>query len=322
MSEIYKDFAPLDSSKTPRFAEVATFMRTRSIPIDQAGVVDVGIVGVPFDLGTNFRPGSRFGPAGIREASRIIRSVNGHTYVAPFEIARIADLGDTPVHTVLFDESIQIITEYFRAVRENSIRPLSLGGDHTISLPILRGLVQSDPVGMIQFDAHTDTHDSARGSKINHGTPFRRAVEEGLLDPKRVVQIGLRSTISAQNEYDWARSVGMTLITMDDYESMGRTAVIEEARRIVGNGRTYLSFDIDGLDAVYCPGTGVPEPGGFSMRDALVMLRGLRGINFIGGDICEVSPYLDAAGITSMHAANLSFELLCLLAEASRDYAA
>ncbi|WP_085028854.1 agmatinase [Ensifer aridi] len=321
MSEITKAFAPLDVNKTPRFAEVATFMRTRSIPMDQAGDVDVGIVGVPFDLGTNYRPGSRFGPAAIREASRILRLVNGHTRVAPFEIARIADLGDTPVHPVQFDESIQIITECFRSVSEKSIRPLALGGDHTISLPILRGLERNGAVGMIHFDAHTDTHDNARGSKINHGTPFRRAVEEGLLDPMRVVQIGLRSTISAQDEYDWARGVGMTLITMDDYESMGRTAVIEEARRVVGNGQTYLSFDIDGLDAIYCPGTGVPEPGGFSMRDALVMLRGLRGLNLIGADICEVAPYLDSAGITSMHAANLGFELLCLLAEASRDYA-
>ncbi|MDX1017291.1 agmatinase [Sinorhizobium medicae] len=321
MSETLKAFAPLDPEKMPRFAGVATFMRLRSIPIDEAGVVDVGIVGVPFDLGTNYRPGSRFGPAAIREASRIVRSINGHTRVAPFEIARIADLGDTPVHTVLLDESIEIITDCFRRIGENSIRPLALGGDHTISLPILRGLVRNGAVGMVHFDAHTDTHDHARGSKINHGTPFRRAVEEGLLDPKRVVQIGLRSTISSQDEYDWARSVGMTLITMDDFESMGRTTVIEEARRVVGEGQTYLSFDIDGLDAIYCPGTGVPEPGGFSMRDALVMLRGLRGLNLIGADICEVAPYLDSAGITSMHAANIGFELLCLLAEASREHA-
>jgi len=320
MSDI-KAFAPLDGSKSPRFAEVATFMRTRSIPMDQAAGVDVGIVGVPFDLGTNFRPGSRFGPAGIREASRIIRLINGHTRVAPFEIARIADLGDTPVHPVQFDESIQIITECFRGIGEKAIRPLALGGDHTISLPILRGLARSNAVGMIHFDAHSDTGDQARGSKINHGTPFRRAVEEGLLDPKRVVQIGLRSQISTHDEYDWARGVGMTLITMDDYESMGRTAVIEGARRVVGDGETYLSFDIDGLDAIYCPGTGVPEAGGFSMRDALVMLRGFRGINLIGADICEVAPYLDSAGITSIHAANLGFELLCLLAEASREHA-
>ncbi len=321
MSDLIQDLAPLDVSKTPRFAEVATFMRTRPIPMDQAKDLDVGIVGVPFDLGTNFRPGSRFGPAGIREASRIIRLINGRTRVAPFEIARIADIGDTPVHPVLFDESIKIITECFCRISEKGIRPLALGGDHTISLPILRGLARNEAVGMIHFDAHSDTGDQVRGSKINHGTPFRRAVEEGLLDPKRVVQIGLRSQIASQDEYDWARSVGMTLITMDDYESMGRAAVIEEARRVVGDGKTYLSFDIDGLDAIYCPGTGVPEPGGFSMRDALVMLGGFRGINMIGADICEVAPYLDSAGITSLHAAHLGFELICLLAEASREHA-
>ncbi|MDX0482430.1 agmatinase [Sinorhizobium medicae] len=296
-------------------------MRTRSLPMERAGEIDVGVVGVPFDLGTSYRVGSRHGPAGIREASRALRLNNGHTGVAPFEIARIADLGDAPIHPLNFEQSLEIITQCFRNLSDKATRPLALGGDHTISLPILRGIVRSGMVGMVHFDAHSDTSDETRGMKISHATPFRRAVEEGLLDPKRVIQIGLRSQVYSLDEYAWPRAAGMTLITMDDFEARSRSAVIEEARRVIGDAPTYVSFDIDGLDAIYCPGTGVPEPGGFSMRDALVMLRGLRGINLVGADICEVSPHLDVAGITSLHAAHLGFELLCLLAESARHHA-
>ncbi|QRM32890.1 agmatinase [Microvirga sp. VF16] len=319
MAKPITDFAPADASLTPRFAEVATFMRTRSLPMGQAGDVDVGIVGVPFDLGTSYRAGSRHGPASIREQSRALRLINGHTGTAPFEIARIADLGDTPIHPLNFDESLKIITDSFRDLGEKGVRPLALGGDHTISLPILRGLVRNGDVGMVHFDAHSDTSDETRGMKISHSTPFRRAVEEGLLDPRRVIQIGLRGQMYSNDDYGWARDVGMTIITMDDFETRGRAAVIDEARRVVGNAPTYLSFDIDGLDSIYCPGTGVPEPGGFSMRDAMVVFRGLRGIDLIGADICEVAPHLDVGGITSIHAAHLGFELLCLLAEAARS---
>ncbi|MER9476127.1 agmatinase [Mesorhizobium sp. M0520] len=288
--------------------------------MERAGEVKVGIFGVPFDLGTSYRAGSRHGPAAIREASRVLRLINGHTGVAPFDIARIADLGDVPVHPLNFEQSIEIITDCFGQLSRKAVRPLALGGDHTISLPILRGIARSGDVGMVHFDAHTDTEDETRGMKIDHSTPFRRAIEEGLIDPKRIIQIGLRGQVGSRDDYAWARGAGLTLVTMDDFEARGRTAVIAEARRVVGDGPAYVSFDIDGLDAIYCPGTGVPEPGGFSMRDAMVMLRSLRGINLIGADICEVSPYLDVAGITSLHAAHLGFELLCLLAESARDH--
>ncbi len=320
MERPISDFAPADAGNTPRFADLATFLRSKSLPLDQASDVDVGIVGVPFDLGTSFRVGSRHGPASIRDESRALRLVNVHTKVAPFEIARIADLGDTPIHPLNFDLSLKIIADIFRKVRESNVRPLILGGDHTISLPALRGLVTDGPVGMVHFDAHSDTSDETRGMKISHSTPFRRAVEEGLLDPKRVIQIGLRGTMYSNDDYAWAREVGMHLVTMDDFEEKGRAAVIEEARSLVGDGQTYISFDIDGLDSIYCPGTGVPEPSGLTMRDAMVILRGLQGVDVIGADICEVCPPLDVAGITALHAAHLGYELLCLLAVAARDH--
>lgn len=312
------DFAPMDANLAPRFAGLATFMKSKVIPFNRAEKINVGIVGVPFDLGTSYRAGSRHGPAAIREASRVLRPVNSHTGVAPFEIARIADLGDLDIHPLDFDQSIGIIARCFRILKKKAVRPLALGGDHTISLPILRGLALGRTLGMVHFDAHSDTSNETRGMKISQGTAFRRAVEEGLLDPKRVVQIGLRGQLHSLDDYHWARSVGMTLITMDNFEERGRSAVIESVRHVIGNCSTYVSFDIDCLDAVFCPGTGVPEPGGLSMRDALAMLRGLRGIDFIGADICEVSPHLDVGGITSLHAAHLGFELLCLLAEADQ----
>lgn len=320
MGRPISEFAPADAGRTPRFADLATFMRSKAMTIDEANDVDVAVVGVPFDLGTSFRVGSRHGPASIREQSRALRLVNVHTKIAPFEITRIADLGDTPIHPLNFDQSLEIITDCFRALGFRGIRPLILGGDHTISLPVLRGLAPGGGVGMVHFDAHSDTSDETRGMRISHSTPFRRAVEEGLLDPKRVIQIGLRGTMYSNDDYAWARDVGMHLVTMDVFEEKGRSAVVQEARAIVGDLPTYISFDIDGLDAIYCPGTGVPEPGGFSMRDALVMLRGLQGINLIGADICEVCPPLDTSGITALHAAHLGYEMLCLLAVASRDH--
>ncbi|RWD41531.1 MAG: agmatinase [Mesorhizobium sp.] len=310
------DFAPVDANKVPKFAGIGSFMRSRVVDMEEARGVDIGIVGVPFDLGTTFRPGSRFAPVSIREASRIVRMSNGYTGVNPFKLAKIADLGDVGVHPSQFDESYNTIAAAFRAIKDKAVRPLVLGGDHSISLPVLRGLAHDGAVGMIHFDAHSDTVDLVRGFKYTHSSPFRRAVEEGLLDPKRTVQIGLRS---GPADCEWSRSVGMVVITMDDFESMGRDKVIAEARRVVGEAPTYLSFDIDGLDSIYCPGTGVPEPGGFTMRDALVMLRGFEGVNFIGADVCEVAPYLDHGNITSLHAANLGFEILCLMAINVRD---
>ena len=193
---------------------------------------------------------------------------------------------------------------------------MAAGGDHTVTLPILRGLVADGPVGLIHFDAHADTLDELLGHRINHATPFRRAVEEGLIDPKRTVQVGLRGTRYGEDDIQYGYDAGMRIITMDDFDDMGRKQVIAEIRRVVGDEPAFLTFDIDGLDPTCAPGTGVPEPGGLTMRDAQVVLRGLQGVNLIGGDVCEVVPALDPQGMTALNAANLMFEILCILAEA------
>jgi guanidinopropionase len=307
-----QSFQPIDSAITPRFAEPATFMRTPHVP-DGDGV-EIALVGIPFDLGSTNRAGPRHGPAQIRDMSRLIRQVNASTHVAPFKLCRVADIGDAPVNPLDLMGSIDSITAFYRSLKKRGIVPVSAGGDHTVTLPILRGIVTDGPVGVIHFDAHADTLDSLLGSTINHATPFRRAVEEGIIDPKRTVQIGLRGTRYSDEDIQYGYDMGMRIITMDDFEAMGRAKVIEEARKVVGDRPTYVTFDIDGLDPVFCPGTGAPEPGGLTMRDAQVVLRGLMGLNLIGGDVCEVSPPLDPSGHTALNGANLMFEILCIVA--------
>ncbi len=307
-------FQPIDSAITPRFAEPATFMRTPHVPSGEG--VEIGLVGIPFDLGSTNRAGPRHGPAQIRDMSRLIRQVNASTHVAPFKLCRVADLGDAPVNPLDLMVSIDQIAAYYRKLKQRGIVPVSAGGDHTVTLPILRGIVTDGPVGVIHFDAHADTLDSLLGSTINHATPFRRAVEEGIIDPKRTVQIGLRGTRYSDEDIQYGYDMGMRIITMDDFEAMGREKVIAEARKVVGDQPTYVTFDIDGLDPVFCPGTGAPEPGGLTMRDAQVVLRGLQGLNLIGGDVCEVSPPLDPSGHTALNGANLMFEILCIVAHA------
>lgn len=310
----YIEFSPADAADTPRFAGLATFMRCRSLPFADAGQADIAIVGVPFDLGTSYRPGSRQAPTAIREASRALRPVNGATGIAPFQMCRIADVGDVPVHPLDLLGSVEMITKAFERLREGKVVPIAIGGDHTISLPALRGLHDGTPVGLVQFDAHSDTSDLVRGTKINNSTPFRRAVEENLIDPSRSIQIGLRNQVYDNSEYAWARDAGMRVITMDDFEEIGRDGVIAEMLRVVRNQRTYVTFDIDGLDSVHCPGTGVPEPGGFSMRDAQVMLRSMRDLDIVGCDVVEVSPALDPTGQTALNGAHLAYEMLCVVA--------
>jgi len=314
MSDHAQRYAPIDSAVTPRFAEPATFMRTPHVTDYQH--LDIALVGVPFDLGSTNRAGARHGPAQIREMSRLIRKVNASNRIAPFDICQIADVGDTPQNPLDLTESIDLITAFYAQLHRHNVTPVSAGGDHTITLPILRAIAQDGPVAAVHFDAHADTLDTLLGTKINHGTPFRRAVEEGLIDPKRMIQIGLRGTRYSDEDIQFGYDVGMRIVTMDDFEDLGRAAVIAAARRVVGDHPTYVTFDIDGLDPVYCIGTGAPEPGGLSMRDAQVMIRGLQGLNLIGGDVCEVSPPLDPTGHTALNGANLMFEILCVVADA------
>ncbi|MBK1840531.1 agmatinase [Azospirillum sp. YIM B02556] len=311
-------FQPLDSGIVPRFAGLPTFMR---LPVARPEEVDVALVGVPFDGGTTNRPGTRHGPREVRNQSSLVRRVHHVTGVSPFDLVRVADCGDAPINPLDLNESLESIGGFFDGIRRAGAAPLTVGGDHLITLPILRGLVTDGPVGLIHFDAHSDTYDNFFGNRYNHGTPFRRAVEEGLLDPKRMVQIGLRGAISDASNYDFARAAGIRLIFIEEFIERGPEDVMAEARAIVGDQATYLTFDIDVLDPSFAPGTGTPEIGGMSTREAQAMLRLARGLNLIGADLVEVSPPFDPSGLTAITASTLLFELLCILADsvARRD---
>jgi len=310
MSEKYK---PVDAAVVPRFADVATFMRTKRFDISDE--IDVALVGVPFDMGVNFRSGARQGPAQIREMSRLIRQVHPTSGIKPYDLCNVADIGDAPINPVDPVDSIAKIEAFFDEVHAAGAVPISIGGDHTIPLPIFRAIAKEAPVGVVQFDAHADTLDELCGTRVNHATTFRRG-EEGLVDPKRTVQIGLRGSRFGDGDFQWGLDHGMRCITIDEYEDLGRAAVIEEVNRVIGDGPVYISFDIDGLDPAYAIGTGVPEVGGLSVRDAQVIIRSLQGRNLVGADICEVSPPLDPSGHTAINAANLMFEMLCVIADA------
>jgi guanidinopropionase len=307
-----EDFQPLDSGIVPRFAGPCSFMR---LPFAQPKEVDIALVGVPFDGGTTNRTGARHGPREIRNQSSLVRRVHHVTGVSPFDILRIGDCGDAPVNPLSIDDSLSTIEAHFADIRRSAAVPLAVGGDHLITLPILRGLIGDGPVGLIHFDAHTDTYDSFFGSRYNHGTPFRRAIEEGLLDPKRMVQIGLRGAISHRSNYDFARDAGIRIIFIEELIERGITDIMSEARSIIGSEATYVSFDIDVIDPAIAPGTGTPEIGGLTTREAQGMIRLLRPLNIVGADLVEVSPPLDPSGGTALTGAVLMFELLCVMAE-------
>lgn len=305
-------FEPLDSGTVPRFAGLPTFMR---LPVAEPSQVDIAILGVPFDLGTTNRAGTRHGPRELRNQSSLMRRVHHVTGLSPYDRARVADCGDVIIDPFDLMRSLDIITAHYEGVREAGALPLTAGGDHLISLPILRGLAKDGPVGLIQFDAHSDTYDTFfNGSKYTHGTPFRRAIEEGLVDPKRFVQIGLRGAISDAGNYDYAREMGVRIIFIEEFMERGVADVMAEARAIVGDAPTYVTFDIDGIDPSQAPGTGTPEIGGFSTREAQQMVRLLDGLNIIGADLVEVAPPFDPSGLTALTGATILFELLCVLA--------
>ena len=307
-------FEPTNSSVTPRYAEIATFMRAAKVEI--APPLEIALVGVPLDLGATYRSGARQGPAGVREASRLIRQVNPTTKVNPYRLCNVGDVGDAPTHPLSVVRSVDLIEAFYERIADVGATPISMGGDHTVPLPILRALVSGAPLALVQIDSHSDTFDEFMGTKCNHATFVRRAIEEELLDPKRVIQIGLRGTRYGDDDVEYATKVGIRMITMDEYETLSRDAVCAEIRRVVGDASVYVTIDIDGLDPKEAPGTGVPEPGGISMRDVQMMLRKISGLNLAGGDVCEVVPSLDPTGITCINAANLMFELTCLAAVA------
>ena len=311
--EKYQDFN--DPQAHPRYTGIATFFRTPAS--QQIDDVDIGIIGVPFDGGVTNRSGTRHGPRAVREQSTLLRRINAVTRVMPFASARVRDLGDCWIEQPYeLQTALKEIEGFYRTVTGAGIVPLSVGGDHAISLPILRAVAAKGPVGMIHIDAHCDTGDDYMGSRFHHGAPFCRAVEENLLDPKRVIQIGIRGTTNDPDMWGFSLRSGMRVLPMEEFDDKGWRFAAEEARRIAGHGPTYLSFDIDSLDPSQAPGTGTPEAGGITVLQALRLLRELRGIDFVGGDLVEVAPPFDVGSLTAFNGASVLFEILCLLAEA------
>ncbi|HTW69388.1 MAG TPA: agmatinase [Acetobacteraceae bacterium] len=308
----YPDLA--DPQARPRYTGIASFFRT---PVGATlSDTDIGLIGVPFDGGVTNRSGTRHGPRAVREQSALLRRINAATGVAPFATARVRDLGDCWLEQpYALETALDEIAAFYGTIIAAGVTPLSVGGDHSISLPILRAVGAARPVGMVHIDAHCDTGDDYMGSRFHHGAPFRRAVEEGLLDPRRVIQIGIRGTVNDPGMWGFSRSSGMRVLPMDEFADRGWHYAAEEARRVAGAGPTYLTFDIDSLDPSQAPGTGTPEAGGITALEALRLLRALRGIDFVGGDLVEVSPPFDIGTITAFNGASILFEILCLLAE-------
>jgi guanidinopropionase len=310
MPEIYTATPPssgadnYDPMKEPRYAEIATFMRA---PLARTlAEVDIGLIGVPTD----------HGPREIRNSSSLMRCFNLALGVNPYELCRIADLGDVRLsHRYDLEKQIDDIEAFYREVHAAGIRPVTAGGDHSITYPIFKAIAADAPIGMVHIDAHTDTWGEFFGSKFTHGAPFRLAVQDGLLDPKRTIQIGIRGGQNTMDGIEFSLSHGMRVVFIEEFAALGVERVIEEARRVVGDGPTYISFDVDGLDPVYAPGTGTPEIGGITTLEAQRLLRGLRGLNLIGGDVVEVAPPYDQTGNTALVGASMMFEILCLIAD-------
>jgi guanidinobutyrase len=303
---------PLGGNEMPRFGGIASFMR---LPIiSDLTQLDVAIVGVPFDLGTSNRPGARFGPRGIRSESVLIRPYNMATRAAPFDSLRIADTGDVATNPYNLLDSVDRIQAHYKTIAAAGVTPVSIGGDHTIVLPILRALAERHgPLALVHVDAHTDIHDSMFGERIAHGTPFRRALEEGLLHGESVTQIGVRGTGYAADDFDWSREQGFRVVQAEECWHRSLVPLMDSVRERVGSRPCYLSFDIDGLDPSFAGGTGTPEIGGITIWQAIEIIRGCTGLNLVGCDLVEVAPAYDTTGNTSLVAANLIYEMLCAL---------
>ncbi|XP_068194941.1 guanidino acid hydrolase, mitochondrial [Antennarius striatus] len=281
---------------------------------ETADGLDAAFVGVPIDTGTSNRPGARFGPRQIRVESAMLRAYNGWSRAAPYQSLMVADIGDINVNLYDLKDTCKLIREAYRKIVATGCIPLTMGGDHTITYPVLQAVAERHgPVGLVHVDAHSDTSDTLLGEKIAHGTPFRRCVEEGLLDCKRVVQIGLRGTSYSADSHEWSRAQGFRVVQVEEcwFKSLG--PLMAEVRAQMGSGPVYLSFDIDALDPAFAPGTGTPEVAGLTSIQGVEIIRGCRGLNLVGCDLVEVSPQYDTTGMTALTAANLLFEMLCVL---------
>ena len=301
---------PLSSMSTPRYADISTFFR---LPIiKDLSKLDYCFCGVPWDGGTTNRPGARHGPREVRNASSLVRLYHPVSLKSPYDMYNVADVGDCPVNPADLQDSLSKIEIFFKNISKMNTIPISIGGDHLISLPILRGLKKDKAIGIFQFDSHSDTWDSYFGGyKYTHGTPFRRAIEEKLVDPTKYVMLGIRGSLYDPNDLKWAQDQGITIITIDEYYEMGLEKCIEKILKILDGSDIYFTLDIDGIDPTFAPGTGTPEVGGFNVRETQVIIRALKNLNFVGGDVVEVSPPFDINNMTSHVAATIAFEMLC-----------
>ena len=307
-------FKPVSGFDLPRFAGVPTFMRLPYLSLDAPKIknVDIGIIGVPWDSGTTNRPGPRHGPRQLRDASTMIRAQHPVSGIRPYEKLNCADLGDVSINPADIEDSMNRISSFYKSVIEKGIKPLTAGGDHLTSLPVLRAIANKGSLGMIHFDSHTDLfHSYFDGTMFTHGTPFRRAVEENLLDPKRVIQIGIRGTQYDREDLDFASAVGIRVVKIEEFFNRGIEDVMAEAREIVGEKETYISYDIDFIDPAFAPGTGTPEVGGPNSYEALKVIRELTGVKIVGADMVEVSPPFDPSSNTAFLGVSVMFELLC-----------
>ena len=303
---------PLGGNAMPRTGGPATMMRLPAA--ETAAGLDACFIGIPMDIGTSNRPGTRLGPRQIRDESRMIRPYNMATGAAPFDHLQVADIGDVPINLFDLKKSVEIIADHFRGVLAHGTIPLTLGGDHTLTWPILRAMAERHgPVALIHVDAHSDTNDEMFGEKVAHGCPFRRAWEEGLLQNDKVFQIGLRGTGYSAEDFDWGRDKGWTCIQAEACWHKSLTPLMAEIRAKIGTAPVYLSYDIDSLDPAFAPGTGTVEVGGLTTMQGLEIIRGTAGLNLVGADLVEVSPPYDPAGNTAVIAANFLYEMLCAL---------
>jgi guanidinobutyrase len=303
---------PLGGNQMPRFAGPATMMRLPQVP--SARGLNACFIGVPFDLGTSLRSGARFGPRDIRANSVLIRPYLMATRARPFDSLNVADVGDVAINPYSLEKSVRIIESAYDEVLSHNCIPLTLGGDHTIALPILRAMARKHgPVALVHVDAHADINDDMFGERITHGTPFRRAVEERLLDCRHVYQIGLRATGYGPDDFDWSRQQGFTVVQAEECWSRSLAPLMQQVAERLRGRPAYLSFDIDGLDPAFAPGTGTPEIGGLTVAQGMEIIRGCQGLELVGADVVEVSPPYDPFGTTSLVAANLLFEMLCVL---------
>lgn len=307
---------PMNATEIPRYAGPATFARLPRT--DQVTRTDVAVVGVPFDSGVSYRPGARFGPAHIRASSRLLRAYHPRLDVQPFAVQQVADAGDIAVNPFDINDAITTIERASDELRDGGTKLVTLGGDHTIAVPLLRSLHRDHgPIAVLHFDAHLDTWDTYFGAAFTHGTPFRRASEEGLLDPEHCLHVGIRGPLYAPSDLRDDRALGFQLIGSDDFQIEGLATVIERVRARLGEAPVYVSVDIDVLDPAHAPGTGTPEAGGMTSRELLHCLRSLVGINVVGADIVEVAPAYDHAEITGIAAAHVAYELISVMASNS-----